>query len=74
MADVLVPATQPAQLSAIRRLDLDSDDVIPASRDNSRDDDERITLNVGGVRHDTVLGTLRRWPGTRLDLFSPNPY
>ena len=68
MAEVHIPAAQPAQLSAIRRLDLDSNDVIPAPRDNSRDDDERITLNVGGVRHDTLLGTLRRWPGTRLAL------
>ena len=32
--------------------------------------DRRITINVGGVRHDTYASTLERIPGTRLALLS----
>lgn len=33
-------------------------------------DDRRITLNVGGVRHDTWKSTLESIPGTRLALLA----
>ena len=32
--------------------------------------DRRITINVGGVRHDTFVSTLERIPGTRLALLA----
>ena len=32
--------------------------------------DRRITINVGGVRHDTYVSTLERIPGTRLALLA----
>ena len=32
--------------------------------------DKRITINVGGVRHDTYVSTLERIPGTRLALLA----
>lgn len=30
------------------------------------DDDEKIVINVGGTRHETLLATLNSKPGTRL--------
>ncbi len=32
--------------------------------------DKRMTINVGGVRHETLLSTLEKIPGTRLALLA----
>ena len=41
-------------------------DVILKSRHDDNDAKQRVALNVGGVRHDTYLATLRKFPNTRL--------
>jgi potassium voltage-gated channel Shaw-related subfamily C protein len=34
--------------------------------------DERIVLNVGGIRHETFQATLKRIPATRLSRLTPS--
>ena len=38
----------------------------PATDDATEEDDERLVFNVGGHRHEALLSTLLRRPGTRL--------
>ena len=40
--------------------------MIPKSSSNLVGEDEKIIINVGGVRHETLLSTLISKPGTKL--------